>query len=115
MEPNRLLSFLRQLNPFQKFSSLRAYTPVSLIYFALKLSAKIWKAYPGLFIHAAFPTFNFHQGTEWNIIIFYKHQQVYHILGIINKFKGGLRVQICRHIFIVSVLKIGFHSLYSAL
>ena len=115
MEPNSLLSFLRQLNPFQMFSSLGAYTPASLMYFPLKLSTKIWKAYPGPFIHATFPTFYFHRGTESNTFLFYKHQQVYYILGIINKFNEGLRVQMCRHVFIVFVLKIRFHSLYSAL
>jgi hypothetical protein len=115
MELNSLLSFLRQLSPFQKFSSLGAYTPVSLMYFPLKLSTKIWKAYPCLFIYATFPTFYFHLGTEWNIITFYKYQHVYHILSIINKFNGKLRIQTCRHVFIIFVLKIRFHSLYSVL
>jgi hypothetical protein len=115
MEPNSLLLFLRQLNPFQRFSSLGAYTPVSLMYFPQNFRPKFGKAYPCLFIHATFPMFYFHQGTEWTIILFYKHQQVHYILGIINKFNGGLCVQTCRHVFIVFVLKIRFHSLYSSL
>jgi hypothetical protein len=78
--------FLWDLNPSQIFSSLGAYTPVFLMYFPLKPTTEIWNANLGLFIHATLSTFYFHQVTEWNIILFYNHQPVYHIPRIINNF-----------------------------
>jgi len=70
MEPNSLLSFLWQLNPFQRFSSLGAYTPVSLMYFPLKLSTKFRKHIPASLFMLHFLRYIFINGLNGTLSYF---------------------------------------------